>query len=111
MGARVRAARRTFAAAGDWLPALIPFGDATLDAWAAKADALSQEFPPAYLVDAPDEVRPKLHMKGLFAVSSVAWDGLFGMPEMAAAMMSYLEQRVRQVSGQERDVRTLPESV
>jgi hypothetical protein len=111
VGARIEEARANFEAAGPWFKALLPISAVTLDALRARAQALYPEHPPSYLVDAPDEIRPKLHMKGLFAVSRSAWDGIFAMPEMTDVLLSYLEERARQVSGRERNVRALPEAV
>ncbi|HUU33850.1 MAG TPA: hypothetical protein VMW48_07280, partial [Vicinamibacterales bacterium] len=111
VGARVAEARANWEAAGAWFQTLLPISAATLDALQARAKELYPEYPPSYMVEAPEETRPKLHMKGLFAVSRSAWDGVFEMPEMAEVLMSYLEERARQVSGQERDVRALPEAV
>ncbi|MEZ5293158.1 MAG: hypothetical protein R2745_18905 [Vicinamibacterales bacterium] len=111
VGGRVAEARANWEAAGAWFKTLLPISDATLDALQARARELDGTHAPSYLVEAPPEVRPKLHMKGLFAVSRSAWDGVFAMPEMTAVLLSYLDERVRQVSGLERDVRALPESV
>ncbi|MCC6992805.1 MAG: hypothetical protein IT181_27620, partial [Acidobacteria bacterium] len=111
VGARIREARANFEAAGAWFKTLLPISDETLDRLEARAQELHPEFPPSYLVDAPPGTRPKLHMKGLFAVSRSAWDGVFAMPEMTGVVLSYLDERVRQVSGQERNVRALPEAV
>jgi phosphatidylserine/phosphatidylglycerophosphate/cardiolipin synthase-like enzyme len=111
VGARVAEARMNFEAAGPWFRTLLPISDATLDALQARAKELHPQFPPSYMVEPPAEVRPKLHMKGLFAVSRTAWDGVFAMPEMSDVLLSYLDERVRQVSGRERDVRLLPEAV
>ncbi len=111
VGARLAEARANFEAAGPWFKALLPISDATLDTLLARAGQLYPEHPPSYLVDAPAETRPKLHMKGLFAVSRSAWDGVFAMPEMTDVLLSYVEQRARQVSGNERNVRALPEAV
>lgn len=111
VGGRVAESRMNFEAAGPWFKALLPISDATLDALQARAKELHPQFPPSYMVEASGEVRPKLHMKGLFAVSRTAWDGVFAMPEMQDVLLSYLDERVRQVSGQARDVRLLPEAV
>lgn len=111
VGARLAEARANFEAAGPWFKALLPISDATLDTLLARAGQLYPEHPPSYLVDAPAETRPKLHMKGLFAVSRSAWDGIFAMPEMTDVLLSYVEERARQVSGNERNVRALPEAV
>lgn len=111
VGARVAEARMNFEAAGAWFKTLLPISDATLDALLARARQLHPEFPPSYMIESPADVRPKLHMKGLFAVSRTAWDGVFAMDEMRDVMLSYLDERVRQVSGQARDVRLLPEAV
>ena len=111
MGERAREAHRRFEAAGSWLKTLIPFSQATMDAWLDHANDISKRLPPSYLTAVPDEVRPKLHMKGLYAMSRSAWDGLLERPEMTATLVEYLEQRGRQVSGAERDVRALPEAV
>jgi hypothetical protein len=111
VGGRIEEARANFEAAGPWFKALLPISVATLDTLRARAQALYPEHPPSYLVDAPDGIRPKLHMKGLFAVSRSAWDGIFAMPEMTDVLVSYLEERARQVSGRERNVRALPEAV
>jgi hypothetical protein len=111
VGARVAESRMNFEAAGPWFKALLPITDATLDALLARAGELHPQFPPSYLVESDANARPKLHMKGLFAVSRTAWDGVFAMDEMKDVLLSYLDERVRQVSGQARDVRLLPEAV
>jgi hypothetical protein len=111
MGARAAEARRNFAAAGPWLTQLIPFTAETLERWQQHAAEIARTMPPNYLVDPELKVKPKLHMKGLYAVSRSAWDGLFSRPEMTQTLTEYLTQRGRQVSGQQRDVRELPEAV
>ncbi|MGE0124631.1 MAG: hypothetical protein AB7U25_17020 [Vicinamibacterales bacterium] len=111
IGGRLEEARRNFDAAGPWFKQLLPISDATLARLIAYAGRLHPAFPPSYLVEVPGEARPKLHMKGLFAVSRSAWDGIFAMPEMDDVLLSYVEERARQVSGHERDVRVLPDAV
>jgi hypothetical protein len=112
MGARALEAERNFAAARAWLRVLIPFSDDTMHQWRQGAAEITAAMPPSYLVEHADEnVRPKLHMKGLYAVSRSAWDGLHARPEMTRTLLEYLTQRGRQVSGQQRDVRELPEKV
>ncbi|MGE4082617.1 MAG: hypothetical protein AB7H93_06415 [Vicinamibacterales bacterium] len=111
MGGRIAEARANFVAAGPWFRTLLPISDATLDALQARAKELEAIYPPAYLVDGTEGLRPKLHMKGLFAVSRSAWDGVFALPEMRDVLLAYLDERSRQVSGRERDVRILPDVV
>ncbi len=111
---RIRAAEATLAEAGPWFHALVPLPDATLRRWAELAVALQRERPPDYLVAAPGDVHPKLHMKGFYAATPGGWDGLFTRPEMVPLLVEYFEQRARQVSGNERkdlDVRELPRAV
>lgn len=111
VGGRIEEARRNYDAAGAWFKTLLPIGDATLDRLRERARSLVPTYTPSYLVDTPPEARPKLHMKGLFAVSRSAWDGVFAMPEMTDVLLSYLDERARQVSGAQRNVRALPEAV
>lgn len=108
---RLEEARANFKAAGPWFKDLLPISDAALEMLIAQARELAKTHPPAYLVDRPGGTRPKLHMKGLFAVSRSAWDGVFALPEMVEVLRLYMVERVRQVSGRERDVRQLPEAV
>ena len=110
MGARVREASENFAAAG-WLNTLIPFTEETKARLVTAAAEIAGKMPVQYLVQPGADERPKLHMKGLYAVSRPAWDGLFPRPEMSVTLFEYLAQRARQVSGQQRDVRALPEAV
>jgi len=111
MGARALEAWRNFDAAGNWLRALVPFSDDTMRQWRDHAAEITASMPPSYLVEPTGPVRPKLHMKGLYAVSGPAWDGLFARSEMTRTLVEYLTQRGRQVSGLQRDVRELPEKV
>jgi hypothetical protein len=100
-----------FAAAAGWLEHLLPFPPATLAAWRTTSEEVSRSLPPGYLVDETGHERPKLHMKGLFAATREGWDGLFGLPELVPVLQEYTRQRLRQVSGEERDVRALPEAL
>jgi hypothetical protein len=111
MAGRAHEARRNFDEAGAWLKALIPFSAETMSRWQQHADELARSKPVQYLVESDAAGRPKLHMKGLYAVSRSAWDGLFPRPEMTVTLTEYLTQRARQVSGEQRDVRALPEAV
>ena len=111
MGGRAREAHARFGKADTWLRTLVPFSDDTMARWLAHAEELSRAKPVQYLVESSGDVRPKLHMKGLYAVSRSAWDGLFPRPEMTVTLLEYLTQRARQVSGEQRDVRALPEAV
>jgi hypothetical protein len=110
VGARLEEARANFKAAGPWFKQLLPLSDQALDMLITQARELATTHPPEYLVDRPG-ARPKLHMKGLFAVSRSAWDGVFALPEMVDVLRLYMTERVRQVSGRERNVRELPEAV
>jgi hypothetical protein len=99
------------AAAAPWLRQMAPLGHDVLERWLVRTQSLA---PPSYLVSPPPTIRPKLHMKGLYVASSSAWDGMFALPEMGTAVLEYLEQRSRQVSGATRadlDVRALPQAV
>jgi hypothetical protein len=108
---RGREMTENFAAAKGWFGELVPFPPATTTAWRAAAEEIAQSISPGYLVDETGHDRPKLHMKGLFAASRDAWDSLFGLPEVVPVLREYTRQRARQVSGEERDVRGLPEAM
>ena len=114
LAARARAELDKTRFAEPWFSALAPYDAATLARWEERTNALERTMPPAYLVPPPQRVRPKLHMKGLFAATRSAWDGLFTQPAMSDTLLEYLEQRSRQVSGEDRaqvDLRALPEAV
>lgn len=112
---RTREVRRNLGAAASWFAKLAPFDPAGIERWSARAEALEREHPETYLVERDvSQVKPKLHMKGLYAASPSAWDGLFTQPDMIEMLMEYQEQRSRQVSRDRRsdvDVRDLPKAV
>lgn len=97
-----------------WFSQLAPYDEPTLTRFEQQAETLTRTMPPSYLVPPPLRVRPKLHMKGLYAATRSAWDGLFARPEMSDTLTEYLRQRARQVSGDQRaevDLRALPDAV
>jgi hypothetical protein len=112
--ARARAQLARVRASSGWFARLAPFTADAIAQWEQRTEELARRAPPDYLVPEPLRVRPKLHMKGLYAASPSAWDGLFVRPEMTPTLLEYLEQRARQVHGtvdEGRDLRALPEAV
>ena len=99
--------------ANPWLRELLPFDDATLEAFLQAAEGVEAFGAPIDVADS-GFVRPKLHGKMQFFAGEAGWQSVLGRPEwaeLALASVPLVAKRRLEESGQYVDVREVPEEL